>query len=128
MDKIVEKFSKMEGLLSGTGVPDSLINEAEEKLGLHFSAEYKQYLSSFGVAAVNGHELTGLGSSSRVNVVDVTMSQRSRCNVDDSLYVIEESNIDKAVYWQNKSGTIFLTVRDSEPKQVANSLIAFVKE
>lgn len=128
MDKIVETLSKMEGLLSGSGVPDSMITDAEDKLGLHFSTEYKQYLLSFGVAAVNGHELTGLGSSSRVNVVDVTMSQRSRCNVDDSFYVIEESNIDKAVYWQNKSGKIFLTVRDSEPKQVADSLIAFVKE
>ena len=128
MDKIVKILSKMDGLLSGTGVPDSMINDAEEKLGLHFSAEYKQYLLSFGVAAVNGHELTVLGSSSRVNVIDVTLSQRLRCNVDDSLYVIEESNIDKAVYWQNESGKIFLTVGDSLPEQVADSLIAFVEE
>lgn len=128
MDKIVETLSKMEGLLSGKGVPATMITEAEEKLGLHFSVEYRQYLLSFGVAAVNGHELTGLGSSSRVNVIDVTSSQRIRCNVDDSFYVIEESNIDKAVYWQNKSGKIYLTVGDSSPKQVADSLTEFVKE
>ena len=128
MSGIVDTLSKMEGLLSGKGVQDNIINDAEEKLGLKFSKEYRQYLLSFGVAAVNGHELTGLGSSSRVNVVDVTLSQRSRCNVDDSLYVIEEANVDKAVYWQNMSGKVYITVGASEPKQIADSLISFISD
>ena len=128
MNKIVDALSKMEGLLSGKGVQDSIVNDAEEKLGLRFSEEYRQYLLAFGVAAVNGHEITGLGSSPRVNVVDVTLSQRSRCNVDDSLYVIEEADIDKAVYWQNESGQVFITVGESEPKQIADSLISFIAD
>ena len=42
------------------------IAEAEQKLQLKFSKEFKEYLLIFGVAKGNGHVFTGLSSYDRL--------------------------------------------------------------
>jgi hypothetical protein len=50
--------------------------DAEKKLSVRFASEYADYLELFGIAAVNGHELTGLSSSALTNVIEVTKEEK----------------------------------------------------
>lgn len=68
-----------------------------------------------------------MGSSSRVDVVNVTQSIIQNYGaLVDSAYVIENDNIDSVVYWQKSSGEIFRTVGNSKPLYVADSLLEYV--
>ncbi|MDR3313690.1 MAG: SMI1/KNR4 family protein [Oscillospiraceae bacterium] len=53
------------------GVTEQQIIEAEQKFGLKFFSDYREYLSEFGIVSFGGHEFTGICSSTRLNVVDV---------------------------------------------------------
>ena len=127
MNNTIKQLAKMDGLLAGDGVSDDAIREAEKVLVVKFAEDYRSYLSSYGIVAVNGHELTGLGASSRVDVVAVTEEVRKRLKESlNELYVIENDNIDGIIYWQNRAGKVYRTVNDSEPKLIADSLIEFI--
>ena len=118
-DSVVNILGSRKDLLYGKGASIELINEAEKKLGLHFSEPYKEYLMEYGIAAFAGHELTGLSDSKRTNVVDVTIKERNRnINIPDELYVIEETNMDGMVFWQNQRGEVFKSIGPSKAKKV----------
>lgn len=124
---IVEVISEMEDLLSGKGVSEEAVAQAEESLGVQFSDDFRDYLLAFGIAAMNGHELTGLGSSPRVDVVKVTEEKRAGFDQPlEGFYVIEDENMDGIVYWQNDSGCVFRTVNQTEPKIIADSLQEYI--
>jgi len=127
MNSLVEYLQKHPDLLAGIGVSADAVRDAETKLSTSFSNEYRDYLLSFGIAALNGHELTGLGSSKRVNVVDVTLANRERYKGTNQLYVVEEANIDGIVIWQSSAGEIYQTLLGEDPIKYAESLFEYVK-
>ena len=103
------------------------IETAEQALGVHFSREYREYISQFGVASTYGHELTGICSFPRLNVVDVTRKQWTlNPLVPTALYVVEELNMDNAVVWQSEIGEIFLSQPNTVPTRIAESLIEYL--
>ncbi len=105
------------------------ITKAEEKLKLSFSAEYKRYLLKFGFATYDGHEITEICKAKRLNVVDVTLSERSITpDVPADWYVIEQLNIDGIVIWQSTSGEIFQTSPNSEPKKIYDSFVEYIMQ
>lgn len=103
------------------------IAEAEQKLCLKFSVEYREYLSTCGTASIQGHELTGICDSNRLNVVYVTIMERAM-NPDASLnwYVIEEANIDGIVIWQAEDGTVYQTIPNELPVKLCDSLCDYI--
>lgn len=122
-DSVVNILGSRKDLLYGKGASIELINEAEKKLGLHFSEPYKEYLMEYGIAAFAGHELTGLSDAKRTNVVDVTIKERNRnINIPDELYVIEETNMDGIVFWQNQKGEVFRSYSSGEITKAYDSL------
>lgn len=103
------------------------ITKAEEKLKLSFSAEYKRYLLKFGFATYDGHEITGICKAKRLNVVDVTLSERSITpDVPANWYVIEQLNIDGIVIWQSTTGEIFQTTPNTKHKKICDSLAEYI--
>lgn len=129
MVNTIEQLSEMDGLLSGKGISKDMVKQAEQEIGVDFSEDYKTYLFNYGIAAVNGHELTGLGSSERVNVVLVTQEIRNRFEVPPmDMYVVENDNIDGVIYWQDTTGTIYMSINQSEPRPVAHSLMEFINK
>ena len=77
----------------------------------------------YGIAAFAGHELTGLSDAKRTNVVDVTIKERNRnINIPDELYVIEETNMDGIVFWQNQKGEVFRSYSSGEITKAYDSL------
>ena len=82
MKDVIKVLQGKSDLLSGNGSPEKLIREAEEILGLRFSSDYRAYLMHYGIVAFDGHELTGICSSKRLDVSQVTLNQRKRSTFD----------------------------------------------
>lgn len=109
------------------GTDDTSIKNAEATLELQFSDEYISYLKEFGVASAGGHELTGICTSPRLNVVDVTLSERlNNPDIPKGWYVIEQANIDDIVIWQNSIGEIYQTQPCCGSIKIANSIVKYI--
>lgn len=128
MKDVIKALQGKSDLVSGNGTSEELIREAEETLGLRFASDYRVYLMYYGIVAFDSHELTGISSSKRLDVIQVTINQRQRNAFDLSeMYVIEEANIDGIVIWQSSNGDIYETVMDSEPIKICESLLEYIE-
>jgi len=127
MSSIITKIKSFSDLLSISPVQENEISAAEKKLSLTFAPEYREYLSEFGAVAVNGHEITGILNSERLNVVSVTTKEWGlNPLVPHSMYVVENPAIDGIIIWQNASGEIYQSSPNSPPKSIAASLADYI--
>ena len=126
MSNVTEILKQKNNFYCIRGVSEEDILLAEKNIGIKFADDYKQYLLEFGCASWEGHELTGLISSERLNVVDVTKFYRDRYNIPDNVYLIENLNIDNTFIWQDSDGIVYQTTGDSKLNKIANSLIEYV--
>ena len=127
MTSIVNKLRALPAFCSLTGVSMEQIADAEKALTLRFADDYREYLRSFGIASAGGHELTGICNSKRLNVVDVTLAERSISpGIPQNWYVLEEANIDGIVIWQNSTGEIFQTQPGREAVKLADSICDYL--
>ena len=110
-----------------SGATTEQIDQAEKALDVKFAKEYREYLSAFGVASVFGHEFTGICQSSRLNVVDVTISERQRNpSVPLEFYVVEQANMDNIVVWQSNTGAVYQSAKKTSPVELCNSLYEYL--
>lgn len=127
MKNIVETLKSKPLLLTSTSASDKEISDAETKLSVSFSEEYKQYLATVGFAIFEGHELTGICKAKRLNVVDVTSMERELSPyVPFDWYVIEQLNIDGIVIWQSSAGEVYQTSPNVEPVKLCNSMAEYI--
>ena len=127
MTGIIEKMKAYPDFCMFGSVLEESITEAETQLGVKFSDEYKTYISTFGIASMRGHEFTGICKSPRLNVINVTQSERKdHPDIPNDFYVIEQLNIDDVIIWQTQSGEVFQTVRGGKPQVIAVSLSAYL--
>jgi len=128
MSAFTDKLSNMKAFRSRTPASAEQIKEAENALGLKFAKEYKEYLSDFGCASIYGHEFTGICKAARLDVANVTIEQKSYdAGIPDDWYVIEETNIDGIVIWQNSKGVIYSKAPNSEPERIAKSFSDYIE-
>lgn len=119
----VDKIMEFDDFIGGHGRSNEEIENAQKQLGVVFADEYKEYLSRFGLACFNGHEITGICSMPRLDVVAVTIKNREfNPNIPEDLYVIEELGIDGIVFLQSFNGQIYLSRPNSKVFRVCNSL------
>lgn len=78
MSDIINFIQNQPDLFFLKGATDEEILQAEKSLGLEFDAEFRKYISVYGVASFNGHELTGICKSRRLNVVDATIEAKEK--------------------------------------------------
>lgn len=124
MISITGFMEAQKGFASLEPASDLSVSQAEEKLGLLFADDYKQYVRRYGAVSFMNHELTGISSAPSLDVVAVTMQQRSiHPEIPLDRYVIEQANIDGIVFWQDRSGAVF---RNHEKKY--NSLLAYLSQ
>ena len=127
MANIVNKLRALPAFCSLTGVSSEQIADAERALALCFADDYREYLLTFGIASSDGHELTGICNSKRLNVVDVTLSEKSFTpGIPQDWYVLEEANIDGIVIWQNSIGEVFQTQPGREAIKLAGSICDYL--
>lgn len=127
MTNIMDKFGALPEFCSLTGVSEEQIASAEIALARRFADDYREYLAHMGIATANGHEFTGICNSKRLNVVDVTLSERSiHPDIPQDWYVLEEANIDGIVIWQSSTGEIFQTQPGRETIKLADSICDYL--
>ena len=128
MSALIDVTSNEVRFEHGNPVKDTDVRNAENQLDIMFADDYKEYLLTYGVGGWESHELTGLGCTERVNVVNVTIEEQKRRQVPlQGMYVIEQANIDRIVIWQDINGKIYQTMRDSEPIFLCHSLAEYIK-
>lgn len=109
-------------------VSEEDVKEAQGMLGCPFADDYREYVKEFGIASFDGHELTGICPSKRLNVVEVTIKARKRQPaLAKDWYVIEELNVDDVIICQDASGSICEVVLGSKSCQIASSLKEYVE-
>jgi hypothetical protein len=127
MTEIIKALQAKTDLLSGKGSSEELIKKAEEILNIKFADDFRAYLLHYGIVAFDGHELTGIYSSTRLDVTKVTISERQKNTVvPTNMYVIEQANIDGIIVWQSSEGDIYETIMNSEPIKVCQSLVEYI--
>ena len=126
MSNIIEILKNAPDYIGGTGRTEDEIRDAEDHLGVKFASDYRLYLKEIGLACFDGHELTGICKSSRLNVVDVSLSQRELFPNARSWYVVEETNIDEIVIWQAPSGELYQTASGSMCRRICSSLAEYI--
>ncbi len=128
MNEIVANIRRLPDLYSKDGVAKDEINKAQTDLNVNFSEDYLEVLTSFGILLVNGHEIIGLSGSPRMNVVVVTQEERIvDPKVNQKWYVIEQTNIDHIIIWQNQHGEIFQTQPGFGYLKIAENLLDYIK-
>lgn len=126
MELFVDILKGLPNFYHLNGATDDEIAKSEQLLCVSFAPEYKAYVSAYGVASANGHELTGICTSQRLNVVNVTLSCRKQLPEADTLYVIEEANIDGIVLWQSATGEIYQSSSGKKLHKVCDSLREYI--
>ena len=126
MAQFVNSLRKFEDFMQLGGVSNDEIKKAEERLGVRFAEEYKEYLRECGAATADGHEYTGICKAKRLDVVLVTEKERSaELEISDSAYVVEQTHMDGIVIWQTMDGAIYQSHENSF-KKINNSLAEYV--
>ena len=111
------------------GASEEEILNAEKRLNLNFSKEFKSYTSEFGSASIKNHEITGVVKSPRLDVVTQTIIEREKDPyLPMNLYVVERFDIDHIVLLQNSKGEIYSHVANDKQIKIANSLEEYLKE
>lgn len=123
MKNIIDVLRSMPDFIGSNGRSKEEIELAETMLEVAFARDYRNYLEEIGLACFDGHELTGLTKTDRLNVVTVTMEQRERFGkIASAWYVIEEANIYGIVIWQDTEGFVYEAASNAKVKKVADSL------
>lgn len=126
MAQFVNTLRKFEDFMQLGGVSNDEIKKAEERLGVRFAEEYKEYLRECGAATADGHEYTGICKAKRLDVVLVTEKERSaELEISDSAYVVEQTHMDGIVIWQTTDEAIYQSHENSF-KKINNSLAEYV--
>lgn len=124
---IVDIINSKQNIFCGRGASVDEIKELSKKAKVVFSDEYIEYLKVFGIIAFDGHELTGLSKTKRLNVSEVTLEyKRLYRNELDLLYVVEVADIDGILIWQSEDGKIYKTIGDSNPILIYESLSEYI--
>lgn len=109
--------------ITGNGVGEDIITQAENKLSLKFPTEYHEFLAQFGMLMIDDHEIMGFGKTDRLSVVTNTLSARDKDpNFPDSMYVIEKLGIDRILILQASDGAVYQYVPHSTPTKIFSSL------
>lgn len=127
MNSVLDALRNAPDFIGGSGCGEDAIRTAEQALGLSFAPDYREYLRAFGLACFDGHELTGICKASRLNVVDVTLEERTHFPAASGWYVVEQANIDGVVIWQAPDGEIYQTMPGQPPRKLCDLLTGYVQ-
>ena len=107
MKTIVDLLRAQPAFISAKAPTAQEVTQAEQSLGVTFAADYRDYVAALGVASYEGHELTGVCPFPRLSVVSVTQQERTaNPAIPPAWYVLEQTNIDNLVIWQDASGAV----------------------
>lgn len=121
-------ISRMKGVHYLAPATNGAIERAETALGLKFAEEYKKYLGEYGAISGVGFEFTGVHSSPRIDVVEITKRERDFNNlIPANMYVIESTGFEGLVILQDEKGYIYEVVPGLQPCKTFDSLADYLQ-
>ena len=127
MSSILEIIASQPGLVHLEAATVNQIDNAQKELSLRFSKEYCDYLSKYGVASFELHEMTGICASDRLNVVSITKrKKKENAEIPNGWYVVEDLDIDDVIIWQDEQGMVYQTIGGKNMQKIANSLAEYL--
>lgn len=129
MNEFVKTLKDKPGFVHMAPASEALINEAEKQIQAKFSDEFRTYLSAYGCASCAGHEFTGISGYDQINVVSITLEERTlNPKIPSGLYVIEQTHIDGIVVWQDEAGQVYYSQPNQPPVKKFNSLLDYISQ
>ncbi len=126
--KLIKYLKSKEDLIIYTPASEFIIEKAQRELNLCFAEEYKKYISKFGFAIFEDHELSGICDGKRLDVTRLTQGEKKiNTFVPDDWYVLETLDIDGIVIWQNQKGEIFQTMPNGYIEKLSNSICEYLQ-
>jgi len=125
MASIIDTVKNLEKLRHLQAASHYDVEIAEKRLGLTLASDYKQYTQTYGAISAMGLELTGVGVPPRLNVVDVTLSERELENIPAEYYVLESLNIEGILILQNSNGQVF-EFYSGKINKIADSMASYI--
>lgn len=127
MKNIIEELESKTKIFHVGMVSQEEIDNAEKKLHIQFTEEYKSYLSNYGAISFGSHEITGLGVSGYLNVVTATEKERGLGgNFPDDCIMIENNGIDGILTIMDSNGIVY-SFDGSTKTQIASSFSSFLR-
>lgn len=127
MKTIIDEIAEHCKVYKGTGVSDEVIASAEQRLGLTFPSQYKDYLKECGILSFASHEITGLGVSGYLNVVEATEAERKLGGTfPEDCVLIENVGVDGILVIMDTEGCVF-SYQNGRENAVAKSFFDYVK-
>lgn len=106
MSKLLENVKSKVFHLKGADAREVI--DAEKRLGLRFSSEFRNYLMDYGTASFGSHEFMGLGGDAYLDVVEETLRERRNTQgFPGDCYVVENLGIDGILILQNEEGQVY---------------------
>lgn len=122
---LFEKISAKVYTLKGVDV--ETVIEAEKKLGLKFSSEFRNYLIEYGCASFGSHEFMGLGSTDYLDVVKETLNERRNSDrFPRHCYILENLGIDGIFILQDEEGSVY-ELNDAGMKKIFGSFQEYME-
>lgn len=129
MDADIEGLAGLPGFSGFAPASEAAVAKAELALGLRFSPDFRSVLLEYGCIEADGHELTGLIDSKRLNVVRVTKDMRAIYKaLGPYCYVIEDVYVDGVIICQDSCGLVFQLDLSGGFKKIASSLVEYLSE
>ena len=126
MKTIIDEIAGHCKVYKGTGVSDEVIASAEQQLGLTFPSEYKTYLKECGVLSFASHEITGLGISGYLNVVEATKTERKLGGAfPEDCILVENIGVDGILVIMDTDGCVF-SYQNGHKSVIAESFCDYV--
>ena len=125
---IVKLIQNKADLITYSPASLDLIRQAEKDLKVLFAKDYVEYVSSFGIAVFDGHELTGICDKKRLDVRNTREERELNPFVPDDWYVVENIGIDGIITWQDKKGKIYQSMPNGQKEYIADSLAEYLDE
>lgn len=108
MSKLEASVINAPQVLFHKGVDSDHIKQAQNELSLKFADDYIEYLTKFGQITFTSHEMTGIVSSKRLNVVECTKFEReSKDNFPSNMYIIEDTHFEGMIIIQDNFGKVY---------------------
>lgn len=129
MNNICEVIDSLKSLRKLSPATDNQIQLAEQKLGLKFANEFKEYVKKYGAVSAKGMELIGICTYPRLDVVHITTRERE---INDSfpsgMYVVENTAIEGILILQNEDGEIYEFQPNGTLNKIYNSFKEYILE
>lgn len=125
---IVEYLRKRDDLIDNGAIDDTVIDNAEKKIGTAFADDYRSVISNFGQLSVGFHDFYGITQIKLFDVVLQTEAYRKKNPlIPNNMYVIEDAGIDRIMVLQDNTGLIYASQPGQSPVEIANSLMEYLK-